>query len=93
MTDRAQFTTPRVVPAILIGGTVVGLVGREIVAAQRAALAECAPDCHVGAPLFAPVGLVDAALVAIPLLGIVVLSWVLFRSGIMPRRIGGERDE
>jgi len=92
MTGRAQLDGPGAfrIPATLVGLAVIGLVGREIVATQRDRLAACAPDCQLGAPL--AIGPVDAALVAIPLLGIGVLSWVLFRSGVVPRRIGGERD-
>ena len=91
--ERAQLSSShaRVVSMFLIGLAVIGLVGREIVATQRDRLAACAPDCQLGAPL--AIGPVDAALVAIPLLGIGLLSWVLFASGVVPRRIGGERDE
>jgi hypothetical protein len=93
MTDRAQFTTPRWMPVVAVSIGVVLVVADAVLEAQREAMTQCAPDCQGGAPLFAHVGLVDAALVAIPLLGIGFLSWVLFRSGVMPGRIGGERDE
>jgi len=92
VTDRAQFTTPRWVPPLVIGTGVLVVVADAALKAQREAMTQCAPGCQLGAPLFAHVGLVDAALVAIPLLGIGVMSWVLFRSGVMPARIGGERD-
>jgi len=92
--DRGQVASdPIPIVTLAIGGVVAALVGREIVATQRAALAQCAPDCQLGAPLFAHISFADAALVAIPLLGIGFLSWVVFASGVMPRRIGGERDD
>ena len=87
MTDRAQMSSShaRWLSMLLIGVTVIGLVGREIVAAQRAALAECAPDCQLGAPLFAGVGLVEAVVVV----GVLLVAAVV---PVVVRRRWGERD-
>jgi len=93
VSERAQFTTPRWVPPLVIGTAVLVVVAEAVLDAQREAMTQCAPDCQLGGPVFAPGGLVDAALVVIPLLGIAFLSWLLFTSGVVPRRIGGERDE
>jgi len=87
MTDRAQLSSShaRPIAMFLIGLTVIGLVGREIVAAQRAALAECAPDCQLGAPLFAHVGTVEAVVVV----GVLLVAAVV---PVVVRRRWGERD-
>jgi hypothetical protein len=70
--ERAQFTTPQIVPATLVGLAVIGLVGREIVAAQRAAMSQCAPDCRLGAPLFAGV---PWDVVAVFVVAALLLAW------------------
>jgi len=51
VSERAQFTTPRAVPAFFVAVAVAGLVGREVLSAWRDGLATCAPDCSLGAPL------------------------------------------
>ena len=106
MTDRAQLSSShaRPIAMFLIGLTVIGLVGREIVAAQRAALAQCAPDCQLGAPLFeihAQPTFLDAALSnpwpfvhhATALAAIALLTWIgsyLFTFAKWPEADGDE---
>jgi len=84
MTDRAQLAPPAGMPAFVVGVAVAVLVGREMLATWRDGLATCAPDCSLGAPLFAGVEWVGASIL-LALLGGIVLS------GVRGRR--GERDE
>jgi len=84
MGERAQFTTPRAVPAFVVAVAVAVLVGREMLATWRDEVATCAPDCSVGAPLFTGVEWVGVG-VLLALLGGIVLSGV--------RRRRGEVDE
>jgi len=82
VSERAQFTTPRAVPAFFVAVAVAVLVGREVLSAWRDGLAQCAPDCSLGAPLFTGVEWVGAGIL-LALLGGIVLSGVRRR---------GERD-
>jgi len=86
--DRAQVAAgPFPLLALIVVGTVAVLVGREIVRAQRQALAECAPGCELGAPLFPePWGaLVQLSMIA---LLVVVGAWVINPS--LPQPAEGE---
>jgi len=71
VSERAQFTTPRAVPAFVVGVAVAGLVGREVLRAWRDGLAACAPDCSVGAPLMT-VGDIGVILLLVVMASIVV---------------------
>jgi len=71
MGERAQFTTPRAVPAFVVGVAVAVLVGREVLAAARDGLATCAPDCSAGAPLM------TVGEIGVILLLVVVASFVV----------------
>jgi len=85
MGERAQFTTPRPVPAFFVGVAVAVLVGREMLATWRDELATCAPDCSVGAPLFTGVGHVEAAIVVGVLLAAAIVP-------LLVRRRWGDSD-
>jgi hypothetical protein len=86
MGERAQFTTPRWVPPVVIGTAVLVVVADAVLEAQREAMTQCAPDCQLGAPLFAHVGAVEAVIVAAVLLAAAV-------GPVVVRRRWGERDE
>jgi len=82
--ERAQLSSShaRVVSMFLIGLAVIGLVGREIVATQRDRLAACAPDCQLGAPLFASVSRAELAVLGFVLLTMLALTcWRVIRHG------------
>ena len=88
MRDRAQLFSSHARPIgmLLIGLAVIGLVGRELFATWRDRLAQCAPDCQLGAPLFAHVGTAEAAVVA----GVLLAAAV---GPVVVRRRWGELDE
>ena len=101
MTDRAQLGQPR--PWVRFGLTavfflaVVTVVGDAALDAQRKAMSECAPDCHVGTSpsliesvIANPLSFVGAG-AAVATLGIFIIA--LDRAGIVPTWLGGERDE
>jgi hypothetical protein len=86
VTDRAQFTTPRLVPALFVGVAVLAVVAAELrdrVAAVDGPVAYCGL-CHVD---WTPVAtlLIIAALVG-------VISLVT-RSGVAPSVFRGGGDE
>jgi len=86
VSERAQVASdPFPIATLIIGLAVVGLVGREVVDAQRDALEQCAPGCELGAPLFGHVGPVEGAIVAGVLLAAAIVP-------LLVRRRWGEGD-
>ena len=84
--DRGQVPSdPFPIVTLSIGLGVAALVLGEVFATWRDRLAQCAPDCQLGAPLFANVGLVEAAVVVAVLLAAAVVP-------VLVRRRWGERD-
>lgn len=61
---RAQLTYDPLPAGLGIALVVVVLVGKEMWNAYRDGLEQCVPGCDLGAPLFAHVGNVEAAVVA-----------------------------
>ena len=104
MGERAQFTTPRWVPPLVIGTAVLVVVADAVLEAQREAMTQCAPDCQGGAPLFeihAQPTFLDAALSnpwpfvhhATALAAIALLTWIgsyLFTFAKWPEADGDE---
>jgi hypothetical protein len=81
MNRRAQLDGPSTfrIPATLVGLTVIGLVGRKIVAAQRAALEQCATGCDLYGTAAAGVDawLATPGAVASVWVGPVPLGWIV----------------
>ena len=97
MGERAQFTTPRWVPPLVIGTGVLVVVADAALEAQREAMTQCAPDCQLGAPpsliesvIANPLPFVGAG-AAVATLGMLIIA--LDRAGIVPTWLGGGRDE
>jgi len=82
---------------VAVSIAVVLVVGDAVVDAQREAMAQCAPDCQLGAPpsliesvIANPLSFVGAG-AAVATLGILIIA--LDRAGVVPTWLGGGRDE